>query len=110
VSYPLGSALMTSSAPASTARRPDPRQVVVAADAAEPDVVARRQREPLEVLEQHGHLLAQAVPVHVGEVDPVPADPAGVGPVQTREQRGQRRLARAVLPHEGHDLAPVQGQ
>ena len=61
--------------------------------------------EERRLLEGHGHPGAQLGTGERRDVLPVQRDPAGRHLVQPRNERGQRRLAAAGRPDEGHGLA-----
>ena len=85
--------------------REDRRLVLVALVAAERDRVAGGQRVAQEVLEEHRDVGPQRGAAGVGGVGVVQQHAAAVGHVETAEQLGERRLARAVGAHERDDLA-----
>ena len=73
------------------------RADVVVGRAARGDVVAQRQLEADEVLEDGGDPRAPGVEVEVAQVDAVDLDRAGLRVVEPAEQLGQGGLAGAVL-------------
>ena len=80
-------------APASIERVPDD----VVRRAGGRHVVAQRQLESNEVLEDRRHPRPPAIEVELAQIDAVDLDGAGLGVVEPAEQLGQRRLAGAVL-------------
>ena len=68
-------------------------------------VVAERQLEADEVLKDGGDARAPRREVQLAQIDAIDLDRAGPRVVQTAEQLGQRRFARAVLPDDGERRA-----
>ena len=64
------------------------------------DVVAQRQLEAGEILEDRGDTTAPGFQRQVAEIDAVDLDRARLRVVQPAEQLGERRLAGAVLPDD----------
>src|SRR6267378_2253890 len=60
-------------------------EVVDPIDPTEPDVLARGEHEAREVLEQDGDALVDPPRVSRRDIDAIPQDSTGVGPVQARE-------------------------
>ena len=96
---------MSSSASAAAPGLGEGREHDVVGRAAGRDVVAQRQLEADEVLEDGGDARAPGLDVEVAQVDAVHLDGARLRVVQAAEQLGQRGLARAVLPDDGQRRA-----
>src|SRR5438309_6790362 len=72
---------------------------------AEPDVLAHREHEPREILEQHGDALVDPALIVRRHVLAIPEHAAGVGAVETREHFRERGLTRSVLADESDHFA-----
>ena len=101
---------MTSSAWLRLGRPLDPFLVVAGGDASERDIVARGEVVAHEILEDDAHAAAQLFDVVFAEVMAVEQDAALVRVVQTCQQLHQGGLAGAVLAHQRHHLARLEGE
>jgi hypothetical protein len=73
-------------------------------DAAQPDVLAHLELVLVEVLENDAEPPAKLVRVPVAQVAAVEQHAPFGGLVEARDELHERRLSRAVLPHEGEAL------
>ena len=74
------------------------------------DVLPDRALEQPGVLQHHADPRPQVVPRHVGDVDAVQGDPAGVQLVEPHDEVHQRRLARPGRTDDGDGLARLDAQ
>ena len=86
----------------------DTGAIVARLDAPHGDVLRRGQVIAHEVLEDDPDVRAQRGEVVLPQIVPVEEDPALVGVVEAGEQLHERRLPRAVLPHEREHFAGPQ--
>jgi hypothetical protein len=84
------------------------RAVVPCLDASHRDVFGGRQVVAHEVLEDDPDVRAQRLQVVLAKVVAVEKDPPLVRVIEPREQLHERRLAGAVLAHEGQDLTRAE--
>ncbi len=89
----------------SAGSRDDGVEVLYLLVPSERDVLARGEEVSLEVLEYDRDRFSNSFQTDLGQIDVIPRDATRCGAIQAREDLGQRRLSRAVLTHEGHDLA-----
>ena len=86
------------------------RRVVEPRQVADADGVARPELEPEEVLKRAGEPRTPRIRRHARELDAVDQDAPAGRLIQAAQELHQRRLAGAVLPHDGDHRARLEMQ